>query len=70
MIDTETLKKVQDVLQNLQRARRLMEDIIDIEQKSSEWQPGMGPKPMRMTQAEQWRYDMVDMQDAIERTYS
>lgn len=46
MVNENTLKKAQEAQELILKARRLCEDLTDIEQ--GEWVPGHGPKPRRM----------------------
>lgn len=52
MIDGKTLEQVISAQQHLQSARRIMETLVDIELKSSEWAPGHGEKPHRLRNLE------------------
>jgi hypothetical protein len=48
MINAKTLAQVHEAQKHLQTARRIMETLVDVELKESEWQPGLGEKPHRV----------------------
>lgn len=68
MIDTKTLEKVSKLQHHLQEARRITDDLYDIE--GNEWQPGMGEKPHRMKIMQELRNDLIDALEDVDRIYS
>lgn len=50
MVAESTLDKAKEAQHHILTARRLLEDLRDVEQ--GEWLPGHGPKPRRMVELE------------------
>jgi hypothetical protein len=70
MIAIETLERVTASRLNLQNARRELENVLDIELKESEWQPGSGAKPHRVRELQKHINTLKIMTDELDVLWS